>query len=87
MRMPRYYNTMFGEKVRNAMESGELTYNNISEWDRGVNDGRDPIPPFNTKEIMDYYLQEKEEELYESVMCPFDEALGEWHQGGMNEYL
>lgn len=87
MRKPRYYDSFFGEKVRKAMVSGELTFENVREWNRKENGGRDPFPPFNTEEIMGYFLQEQEDALYESVMSPFDEAIGGWYQGGINEYL
>ena len=55
MRKPRYYDTVFGGQVREAMRSGELTFRNIKEWDRKMNGGLDPVPPFNTGEIMRYY--------------------------------
>lgn len=56
---PKYYDTMFGERVRKDYDNGKLTYSNIKEWDKKQNGGIDPIPPFNTKEILDYYLATK----------------------------
>lgn len=54
-RKPKYADSMFGENVKKAMNSGELTYDNIKEWDKKYNGGIDPIPPFNTRELMDYF--------------------------------
>lgn len=52
---PKYYDTMFGATVRAAYDDGELTYDNIQEWDTLQNAGIPPKPAFNTKEILDYY--------------------------------
>ena len=54
-RKPKYLNTRFAEKVKQDMKSGKLTYQNIKEWDKEQNDGIEPNPPFNTKELMDYF--------------------------------
>lgn len=54
-RKPKFVDTMFGKKVKDAMDRGELTYDNIEEWNRKYNGGIDPIPPFNTKELMNYF--------------------------------
>lgn len=54
-RKPKYADSMFGENVKKAMNSGELTYDNIKEWDKKYNGGIDPIPPFNTRELMNYF--------------------------------
>lgn len=54
-RKPKYADSMFGEDVKKAMNSGELTYDNIKEWDKKYNGGIDPIPPFNTRELMNYF--------------------------------
>ena len=54
-RKPKYVDSLFGKNVKDAMDKGELTYNNIKEWDRRYNGGRDPIPAFNTRELMNFY--------------------------------
>lgn len=56
-RKPKYYNSLFAEKVIKAYENGDLTFDNIKEWDKKMNGGIDPQPPFNTKEILNYYLR------------------------------
>lgn len=55
LRKPKYYDTVFGANVRAAFDDGELTYDNIQEWDTLQNGGIPPKPAFNTKEILDYY--------------------------------
>lgn len=60
LRAPKFWNTNFSDNVIKDYEAGKLTFNNIEEWDIAYNDGRKPNPPFNTKEILDYYLATKE---------------------------
>ena len=52
---PKFYDSMFGEKVRKAYDSGNLTYDNISDWETEFNGGIRPNPPLNTRQILDYY--------------------------------
>ena len=54
-RKPKYLNTRFAEKVKQDMKSGKLTYQNIKEWDKEQNGGVEPNPPFNTRELMNYF--------------------------------
>lgn len=54
-RKPKYLNTRFAEKVKQDMKSGKLTYHNIKEWDKEQNGGVEPNPPFNTRELMNYF--------------------------------
>lgn len=67
-RKPKFVDTMFGKKVKDAMDRGELTYDNIEEWNRNYNDGKDPIPAFNTRELMNFYYMKPDY---------FDESLKE----------
>ncbi len=55
-RKPKYWNSMFAKKVIGAYEKGDLTFDNIKEWDKNYNGGTAPNPPFNTGEILKYYL-------------------------------
>ena len=55
-RKPKYWNSMFAQKVIDAYEKGDLTFDNIKEWDKNYNGGIVPNPPFNTGEILKYYL-------------------------------
>jgi len=56
-RQPKAWNSMFAVKVLNAYDSGELTDDNIDEWETEYNDGRKPYPPFPTRDILRYYKQ------------------------------
>lgn len=67
-RKPKFVDTMFGRHVKDAMDRGELTYDNIEEWDRNYNGGKDPIPAFNTRELMNFYYMRPDY---------FDESLNE----------
>ena len=60
LRAPKFWNTNFSDNVIKDYEAGKLTFDNIEEWDTAYNDGRKPNPPFNTKEILDYYLATKD---------------------------
>lgn len=53
---PKYYDTTFGYNVIKDFKNGKLTLKNIPEWDKAYNGGKTPNPPFNTKQIIDYYL-------------------------------
>ena len=55
-RKPKYYDTTFGYNVIKDFKNGKLTLKNIPEWDKAYNGGKTPNPPFNTKQIIDYYL-------------------------------
>lgn len=57
MRKPRYYDTFFGEIVKEAVKSGELTFENLKEWEREYNCGVEPKPDMGTRGIMEYYLR------------------------------
>ncbi len=69
MRKPRYYDSLFGEAVRRAYNRGEMSYSTTEEWDKKYNGGVAPNPPFNTKEIIEYYG-------YESISEFFGEEEG-----------
>ena len=58
-REPKFWNTNFSANVIKDYEAGKLTFDNIEEWDIAYNDGKKPNPPFNTKEILDYYIATK----------------------------
>lgn len=60
---PKYYDTMFGERVRRDYDTGKLTYENIKEWDKKLNGGVAPEPGFNTKEILDYYTTSQNKQI------------------------
>ena len=58
---PRDWNTMFTVKVIDAYKKGELTLDNIAEWETKYNGGVRPNPPFNTKEILQYHIKTGED--------------------------
>ena len=64
LRAPKFWNTRFADNVIKDYEAGKLTFDNIEEWDTAYNDGRKPNPPFNTKEILDYYLATKRKAMF-----------------------
>lgn len=66
-REPKFWNTNFSANVIKDYEAGKLTFDNIEEWDTAYNDGKKPNPPFNTKEILDYYIANKSNNVNESV--------------------
>lgn len=71
---PKYWNSRFAVNVLDAYDEGELTYDNIKEWDKKYNGGVDPNPAFNTKEILDYYTSGhdiRKESLTESPLATF----------------
>ena len=59
MRKPRAYDSLFGTHVRDAVNSGELTWANVKEWEIEYNDGREPYPDMGTRAIMKYYKEVK----------------------------
>ena len=59
MRMPRWYLSRYGARVRDAVDSGELTFRNIREWEIRYNGGIEPYPDMGTREIMKFYLSRK----------------------------
>ena len=59
-RKPKYWNTNFRNKVVDAYEKGELSFDNIDEWETEYNDGVKPTPSLGTKEILDYYVSHPE---------------------------
>lgn len=75
-RKPKYVDSLFGKHVKDAMDSGELTYDNIKEWDRKYNGGTDPIPPFNTRELMNFYYMRPDY---------FNESLNESFDGSVED--
>lgn len=58
-RKPKYWDTQFRVKVIDAYNKGELTYDNLVEWETAYNGG---IRPTNlgTREILDYYRSHPE---------------------------
>lgn len=62
LKKPKYLNTVFASNVKKAMENGDLTFDNIEEWEIAYNDGKKPNPPFNTRELMDYFKAQMNEE-------------------------
>ena len=58
---PKQWNTSFATKVIDAYKDGELTKNNIEEWEKDYNGGEVPNPPFATKKILDYHIKTKED--------------------------
>lgn len=56
-RKPKFWDSQFATHVIDDFNSGKLTMDNIEEWDKKMNGGKKPSPPFNTKEIIDYYVQ------------------------------
>lgn len=67
-RKPKHVDSAFGYKVFKAQKSGELTPDNIEEWEIEYNDGRKPNPAFNTRELMNFYYMRPDY---------FDESLTE----------
>jgi len=67
-RKPKYYDTMFGYNVIKDFKNGKLTLQNIPEWDKAYNGGKIPNPPFNTKQIIDYYLATNKELVNEKLI-------------------
>lgn len=61
LRKPKFWDSQFAAHVIDDFHSGKLTLDNIEEWDKKINGGKKPIPPFNTKEIIDYHLQTKKD--------------------------
>nr|DAK72168.1 MAG TPA: hypothetical protein [Caudoviricetes sp.] len=69
MRKPRFYNSAFGEKVKQAYKkgmfttsAGEIEYwdnRKVTEWEIKENGGILPSPRFNIEEIVDYYNRNK----------------------------
>ena len=60
---PNGYNIQLGGEdppIHYGIDHPLSTFDNIEEWDTAYNDGRKPNPPFNTKEILDYYLATKD---------------------------
>lgn len=53
---PKYWDSMFRVRVVDAYKKGELTFDNISEWDTNYNGGVPPKPSLGTKEILQYYV-------------------------------
>ena len=70
LRAPKFWNTRFADNVIKDYEAGKLTFDNIEEWDTAYNGGGKPNPPFNTKEILDYYLATKD--------TPTESAIKDW---------
>lgn len=59
-RVPKYWNSMFRVNVIDAYKKGQLTKQNIEEWETKYNGGVKPHPSLGTKEILDYYLAHPE---------------------------
>lgn len=55
MKKPYNYQTVFAANVIKAYRRGELTFDNIDEWNKEYNGGTAPNPAFNTREILEYY--------------------------------
>jgi hypothetical protein len=55
IRKPKYYDTRFAANVVDAYNSGELTLDNIEDWEKRYNGGIAPSPSLGTKDILDYY--------------------------------
>ena len=52
---PKSWGSQFAVNVLNAYDKGDLTMDNIEQWDTEYNGGKKPNPPFDTKQILDYY--------------------------------
>lgn len=69
-RKPQFFDSLFGGKVCYAYYIGALTAFNIPKFNRFMNGGIDPDPPFNTWEIYDYFMslsKSKQKEKIERV--------------------
>ncbi len=60
-RKPKYWDTRFRVNVIDAYNKGELTTENIEEWETKYNAGIKPKKPLGTKDILDYYIAHLEE--------------------------
>lgn len=68
MKRPYNYATLFARRVIKDYNSGKLTLDNMREWEIEYNGGEKPNPPFNTKEIIDYYVWWHGEAKSENIM-------------------
>lgn len=57
---PKYWDSMFRVNAIKAYNNGELTSDNIEEWETKYNGGIKPNPSLGTKEILDYYIKHKD---------------------------
>lgn len=55
-KQPKYWDTAFRVNVIDAYKNGELTFDNIDEWEKKYNGGIVPNPSLGTKEILTYYV-------------------------------
>ena len=55
---PRFYDTRFGDRVREAFDKGELTWSNIEEWETEYNSGIKPFHELGAEKIMRFYVKE-----------------------------
>lgn len=51
---------MFRVKVIDAYKRGELTLDNIDEWNTAYNGGTPPRPNLSTDKILNYYINHVE---------------------------
>lgn len=57
---PRWWDSMFRVRVIEAYKKGELSFNNIDEWETAYNGGVKPRTSLGTREILKYYLDHPE---------------------------
>lgn len=58
---PKFWDSMFRVNVIKAYNNGELTLDNIEEWETNYNGGIKPNPSLGTEEILNYYINHKDE--------------------------
>ena len=56
---PKFWDSMFRVNAIKAYNNGELTLDNIEEWETKYNGGIKPNPSLGTKEILKYYIDNK----------------------------
>ena len=58
---PKFWDSGFAAIVISDYKKGELTLDNIKQWDKKQNGGKDPKPAFNTEEILNYHIDTKKD--------------------------
>lgn len=83
---PKFWDSMFRVNAIKAYNNGELTLDNIEEWETKYNGGIKPNPSLGTKEILKYYIDNKD--VLEEVV-DVESNTSDWKQRfkGMDIYI